>query len=255
MKRSGPWRLEAVYSPISLRDLTLGVMDAIKEIESVDIIAFKHGKKPLDELDELRYFRETFKNMFETVCSQDPNVRRKKRSAPPVETPVASSGAPKRVALLYPLQESKRNKRETSSNRRPKTPDQTAMPIDPNFTNLSGSSGESFDEENTEMLLKAFLDNVLSIVRSEVRRLEWVGNEYQVEITKGYSFSIRSLISRHKGLSSVKLGWAVVGIKNDGGIAIKYQLGDCWTRFQPGCHMPVLSLEVFLFCCFLLISG
>jgi hypothetical protein len=233
MKRNGPWRLEAVYSPISLRDLTLGVMDAIKEIESVDIMAFKHCERPLDDLDELRYFRETFKNMFEIVCSEDPNVRRKKQSAPPVETPVARSGAPKRVAPAVPLQESKRNKRETSSNRRPKTP----------------------DEDNAEMLLRAFLDNVLSIVRSEVRRLEWVGNEYQVEITKGYSFSIRSLISRHKGRSRVKLGWEVVGIKNDGGIAINLLGGGCWTRFQPGRHMPVLSLEVFLFCCFLLISG
>jgi len=247
MKRNGPWRLETVYSPISLQDLTLGVMDAIKEIESVDISAIKHSKKPLDDLDELYYFREMFKNMFETVCSQDPNARHKKQSAPPAEIPVAGGGAPKRVAPAVPLQKSKRIKRETSSNRRPKTPDQPTMPIDPNFTNLSGSSGESTDEEHTEMLLKAFLDNVLSLVKSEVRRLKWVGNEYQVEITKGYPFSIRSLISRHKGLSKIKLGWDSVGIKNDGGIAIKYTLGDCWTRFQPGCHMPVLSLEVFLF--------
>ena len=99
------------------------------------------------------------------------------------------------------------------------------------------------------MLLRTFLDAVLSIVRSEVRRLEWVGNEYDVEITKGYSFSIRSLISRHKGLSKIKLGWDSVGIKNDGGLTIKYSLasGGAWTRFQPGGHMPVLSLEVFLF--------
>jgi len=257
MKRNGPWRLETVYSPISLRDLTLGVTDAIKEIESVDILAFKHNKRSSDDLDELRYFRETFKNMLDTLCSQDSNVsRRKKQSAPPVETPVARSGAPKQVAPAVPLQESKRNKRETGSNRRPKTPDQPAMPIDPNFTNVSGTSGETFGEDHTYMLLRTFLDSVLSIVRSEVRRLEWVGNEYQVEITKGYSFSIRSLISRHKGRSSVKLGWEVVGIKSHGGIAINYLLpGDWWTRFQPGCHIPVLSLEVFLFFCFLLISG
>ena len=160
-------------------------MDAIQEIESVDISLIKHGKRPLDDLDKLYHFRELFKKMFETVCSQEPNARPKKWSARPAETPVAGSGSPKRVAPGGPVPKSKRNKRETSSNRRPKTPDQPTMPIDPNFTNLSGSSGESTDEEHTEMLLKAFLDNVLSIVRSEVRRLEWVGNEYQVEITKG----------------------------------------------------------------------
>jgi hypothetical protein len=272
MKRNGPRSLETVYSPISLRDLTLGVKDAIKEIESVDISAVKHTRKPLDDLDKLYYFRDMFKSMLDTICSQDPNMRHKKRSAPRTETPVtetpvagtpvagtpvAGSGAPKHVAFDGPLPKSKRNKRETSSNQRPKTPDQPAMPIDPNFSNLSRSSGESTalsgssrestDEEHTEMLLKAFLDNTLSIVRSEVRRLEWVGNEYEVEITKGYSFSIRSLISRYKGLSKIKLGWDSVGIKNDGGMAIKYTVGGVWTRFQPGCHMPVLSLEVFLF--------
>jgi hypothetical protein len=220
-------------------------MDAIQEIESVDISLIKHGKRPLDDLDELYHFKELFREMFEAVCSQDPNARRKKWSAPPAETPVAGSGSPKRVAPAGPVPKSKRNKRETS--RRPKTPDQPTRPIDLNSTNLRGSSGESTDEEHPKMLLKAFLDNVLSIVRSEVRRLEWVGNEYQVEITKGYSFSIRSLISRQKGLSKIKLGWESVGIKNDGGIAIKYTLGDRWTWFQPGCHMPVLSLEVFLF--------
>src|SRR5271170_5242567 len=123
MKRNGPTSLETVYSPISLQDLTLGVLDAIKEIESVDITAIKHNKKPLDDLDKLYYFRDMFKNMAETVCSQDPNARHKKRSAPPAKTLVAGGGAQKRVASAGPLPKSKRNKRETSSNRRPKTPD------------------------------------------------------------------------------------------------------------------------------------
>ena len=95
MKRNGPRRLETVYSPISLRDLTLGVMDAIQEIESVDISLIKHGKRPLDDLDKLYHFRELFKKMFETVCSQEPNARPKKWSARPAETPVAGSGSPK----------------------------------------------------------------------------------------------------------------------------------------------------------------
>jgi len=160
------------------------VLAATTEIESVDISKVKNGTIPLDDLDDLRIFRDTFKNMFATLCSRDPKERIRKARLTKITTATSRWENQAANAVSSPASEPKTHKTNSIlSSGRPKTPNQPTISVNPDF---SGSSRESTDESNSDILIGSFLEAVLSIVRSEVRRLQWVAEGVQVEIMKQY---------------------------------------------------------------------
>jgi hypothetical protein len=124
--------------------------------------------------------------MFATLRSRDPKERiRKARLAKTITTTGRSENQAANAANS-PASERKTHKtNSTLSSGRPKTPNQPTVSVNPDF---SGSSRESTDESNSDVLIGSFLEAVLSIVRSEVRRLQWVAEGIQVEIMKRYFF-------------------------------------------------------------------
>jgi len=66
----------------------------------------------------------------------------------------------------------------------PKTPDQLTVPADPNY---SGGSAESKDEENTKMLLKQFVMNVLNFLDDQFTTINWHRGPHGVTLVHTYT--------------------------------------------------------------------
>lgn len=176
-------------------------------MKSVRIQDVKSGERNLDDLDDLRFFRDTFQSLLSVICLQDQKLRRNTRFLDQTRESESESEVVGRKrgasSLSYP--HPKRNRPERVPHAFPqrlKTPDQPLLPA---TATLSGASGESCDEEDTKALLNHFCNAVLSIVKSEVRCLHWLGNDNRAEITKTYFLSELFLISVTK--MRVAFGW------------------------------------------------
>jgi len=65
----------------------------------------------------------------------------------------------------------------------PKTPDRPTVPPDPD---LSGGTTQSKDEESTKFLLANFVQNSLSVLHTEFRKINWSRSQCRLELYKTY---------------------------------------------------------------------
>jgi hypothetical protein len=220
----------------------------VSEIRALkfSILDVANGEASMDVVDDLIYFKNVFTTLLSVIRLKDNKIRQRMQRVDKTVESVSASDlvGQKRSADTLPPQDSKpkRSKLDQTSQQRPKTPDQPTVPAEPD---LSGSSRESDDEEDTRVLLNEFLKAVLSIVKTEVRGLKWASSN-PVQIIHTYIFCPAPFSNiSNKDESRFKLGKAsIVGVINDGGLGIHYLIDRKWTLFQPKSYRPVLSLEV-----------
>jgi len=95
------------------------------------------------------------------------------------------------------------------------------------------------------MLLKQFLSDTLSVLEADFCEPLWQRSGYLVEICQTYANCPTTKLSgRERDQMKFKLGMETVTAINDGGLGIRYNIGNGFVDWQPGGIRPVLSLEV-----------
>jgi hypothetical protein len=125
----------------------------------------------------------------------------------------------------------------------PTTPDQPIEPFDPKFSVDSSKTEESQTEESTKGLLALFMGETLKALHREFAYIYWQTSGYKVHIFKTYI--LQYLFSKSSALDTMKytLGCEIVRPENDGGLNLRYNLGEGDIDFRKGGVRPVLSLE------------
>lgn len=158
-----------------------------------------------------------------------------------VAPPTSSQKRPRPISLTS--SQSKRSKVEYNLPSEPTTPDQPTKPSDPKLTGESSATVESQAEEGTKKLLVVFLAETRDALDREFGYLYWQTSGYKVDLFQRYSFIC--LVPKSSPMDSMKytLGCETVKAINDGGVHIRYNLGQGNIDFRLGGIRPILSLE------------
>jgi hypothetical protein len=170
----------------------IGVLDIEQSIRSIHIDQIQNEEVDLDDI--MGDFRGTYTAILSVIQDQDAKHRAKKertvkaanqavkvKTTTDMPTVEPTLGIKRRAKENNPSIPSKKPKNAIPPSRTKTPPNQLSTPVDPNF---SGCSTESKDEENTKHLIGKFVEDTLSVVRKDVRRLSWVNSECTVELVK-----------------------------------------------------------------------
>ena len=154
-----------------------------------------------------------------------------------------TSGQKRPRPISFTTTQSKRSKVDDDLPHEPTTPDQPTKPSDPKLTGESSATVESQAEEGTKKLLVIFLAETRDALDREFGYLYWQTSGYKVDLFQRYSFTPLALKS--SGVDNMKytLGCETITAINDGGVHIRYNLGQGNIDFRLGGIRPVLSLE------------
>ena len=86
--------------------------------------------------------------------------------------------------------------------------------------------------------------NTLGVLEEEFRRLTWQRSGHLVEL--GQTLVHNNVYSNGSKKDTMRftLGVETILPINDGGLGIRYNIGQGYTQWRPGGVRPVLSLEV-----------
>lgn len=225
-----------------------GIADGAKQLGSVDVIDLNSGVIDMDIVRKKLApdFVVFFTSLLDVISVQEKKQRAKQASEQ--HSIPALSGSTITAARKRPPQSPvtsnppKRTKEANDSSpcSEPKTPDQPAHPSNPDWT---GGTATSKDEENTKMLLKHLLVNTMSSLEADFRRIAWQRSGYRVELVQTFVPFSLNLRRRQRDTTKFRLGMETITAINDGGLGVRYNIGDGPVDWQPGGIRPVLALE------------
>ena len=160
--------------------MNLGVDDGKEQLKAINISDLMEDIFAEDTiLDKAPQFDATFRAILNLVQSCKTSADGTNPSPISVVSSNPSNAAQKRPAEDTIVEEgSKRTKviSNSSSPKRPQTPDQPTVAPNSNFTGTTDSSGdsiESTDEELTRALIRSFLDDARGFLKLDFRVLDW----------------------------------------------------------------------------------
>jgi len=225
-----------------------GIADGAKQLGSVDIIDLNSGVIDIDEVRRKLApdFVVFFTSLLDVISVQEKKQRPKQVSkqnsvsAWSGSTITARKRPPQSPVTSKPPKKTKETN-ESSPYSEPKTPDQPANPSNPDWT---GGTATSKDEENTKMLLKHLLVNTMGVLEADFRRITWQRSAHRVELVQTFIPLSLNLRPRQRDTTKFRLGMETISAINDGGLGLRYNIGDGPVDWQPGGIRPVLALEV-----------